>query len=440
MPRRNFVTILFVAVISFACYRVTDHNPYGRYFADIMHKIDRMYYKPVDREKLFDTAVKGMVDSLDIHSEFKDRDEAGKFLSDIDQRYAGVGIEIDDDAQAKQLIVTDTLVGSPAYLAPILAGDQILKVNGISVNDVGLKNISNRIRGQVGTKVRLTIQRAGEEKPIELALLRAEVNVNSVLGDTRNADDSWNFHLEGHPEIGYIRIGAEGFRASGGFGDRTAEELAAALATLDRHALKGLIVDLRFNGGGRLDVAIKVCSEFIPPGQLVVSLKGRGGVPEGEERSVGPGTYADVPMVVLVNPLSASASEIVAACLQDHHRAAIAGQRSYGKGTVQKVLPVEGNQSILKLTTATYWRPSNKNIHREPDAKESDDWGVMPDKGLAVALSKEETAKLVESRARRDVVHRALPAAAPAPVPYVDPQLQRAIDYLEKPPAAAAKS
>ena len=281
MPRRNFLTILFVAAISFACYQVTDHNPYGRYFSDIMHKIDRMYYKSVDREKLFDTAVKGMVDSLDIHSEFMDRDEARKFLDAIDQRYGGIGIEINDDAEAKRIIVTDTLVGSPAYKASILAGDQILKIDDASADRLGFGAISERIRGQIGTPIRLTIQRPGESKPIEVALLRAEIKVDSVLGDTRNTDDSWNFHLAGHPEIAYIRIGGEGFRASGGFGDRTADELAAALATLDRHKLKGMIIDLRFNGGGRLDAAVNVCSEFIPKGQLVVTLKRRDGSRRG---------------------------------------------------------------------------------------------------------------------------------------------------------------
>ena len=265
--------------------------------------------------------------------------------------------------------------------------------------------------------------------PLDLSLTRAEIRVDSVLGDTRNDDDSWNFRLQEHPEIGYIRIGSEGFSPRGGFGDRTADEIKAALATLDDRKLKGLILDLRFNGGGRLDAAIDVCSQFLPPGEIVVTTKGRDGRVLTEERSSGPGTFRDVPMVVLVNSMSASASEIVAACLQDHHRAAISGQRSYGKGTVQKVLPVEGNESVLKLTTATYWRPSNKNIHRDKDAKETDEWGVVPDKELALTLDSENTKKLLDARAERDVVHRAQSHASAA---YVDAQLQRAVDYLEK--------
>jgi carboxyl-terminal processing protease len=429
MPRRNFLAILVVALVSFACYRVADHNPYGRYLADIINKIDRMYYRPVDREKLFDSAVVGMVNSLDEHSEFFAGNRARGFLASIDQRYGGVGIGVKRDLEAKRILVTNTLVGSPAYQADVRWGDQIRKIDDKSVDALEVAQVSELIRGPIGTTVKLSLERAGQPKPVDLALKRAEIRVDSVLGDTRNADDSWNFHLEGHPEIGYIRIGAEGFLPHGGFGDRTAEEIKAALATLDPRKLKGLILDLRFNGGGRLDAAISVCSEFIPPGKIVVTTRGRDGQVLTEELSKGPGTFGDVPMVVLVNSLSASASEIVAACLQDHHRAVVAGQRSYGKGTVQKVLPVEGNEGVLKLTTATYWRPSNKNIHRDKDAKESDVWGVMPDKDLAVSMTTAETEKMLDNRADRDVVHR---AQTHKTVPYIDAQLKRAIEYLEK--------
>ena len=430
MPRRNFFLILSVAVVSFACYQVTDHNPYGRYFADILSKVDRMYYKPVDREKLFDSAVTGMLGDLDEHSEFFSPHDASDFLALIDQHYGGVGIEVSVDPTTKRITVMSTIVGSPAYRADILTGDEILKIDGKSAVGLDVDKASDKIRGPIGTSVQLTLERAGHPAPLIRSLKRADVQVDSVMGDTRNANDSWNFHLAGHPEFGYIRIRS--------FGDRTAEEFKAALATLDRSRLKGLIVYLRFNGGGRLDAAIDVCSEFIPRGETIVTTKGRNGNVLSREVAIGPGTYTGFPMVVLVNSGSASASEIVAACLQDHHRAIICGHRSYGKGTVQRILPVEGNQSVLKLTTATYWRPSNKNIQRDKDAKDSDVWGVMPDPGFAVTLTKEEAEKMLKLRAESDIVHRAEvpPAAGGKPAlaatPYVDPQLQRAIDYLEK--------
>ncbi len=441
MPRKNFIFILAVAVVSLACYKVADHDRYGRYFADILNKIDRMYYKPVDREKLFDAAIVGMLADLDRHSEFMVREEARDFLTSIDQRYGGVGIEVKHDLQGKTVTVSNLFVGSPAYKSNVHAGDGILKIDEKAVKDLDLAQVSNMIRGPIGSTVKLSLERPGQKAPIDVALKRAEVYVDSVLGDGRNADDSWNFHLEGHPEIAYLRIGMDGFATKigndwfatrGGFGDRTADELKAALATLDPKKLKGLILDLRFNGGGRLDAAIDVCSQFLPPGEVVVTTRGRDGSVLSQELSSGPGTFRDVPMVVLVNSKSASASEIVAACLQDHGRAAIAGERSYGKGTVQKVLPVEANQAVLKLTTATYWRPSNKNIHRDKDSKETDDWGVRPEKDLAFTLDSAETEKMIQARTERDIVHRGQSPPKSAST-YVDPQLRRAIEYLQKP-------
>jgi carboxyl-terminal processing protease len=436
MPRRNFLIILAAAIVSLACYQVTDHHAYGRYFADIMSKISRMYYKPVDRESLFVAGVTGMLKNLDEHSQFMVGEEARDFLSGIDQRYGGVGIEVRRNPESKRLTVTNTIVGSPAYLANVHSGDEILKIDGKSIDGAEFDGVTGMIRGPIGTSVRLALHRPGREAPLDLSLERAEVKTDSVLGDTRHDDDSWDFRLAGHPEIGYIRIGAEGFSLiHGGFGDLTARELKAALATLDPKKLKGLILDLRFNGGGRLDAAVSVCGEFLPPGKTVVTIKGRDGDLQGADLTDGPGTYADVPMVVLVNGMSASASEIVAACLQDYHRAAIVGERSFGKGTVQRILTVEGNHSVLKLTTATYWRPSNKNIHRDKDAKPTDQWGVMPDEGLAVSMTNEQIEALIKNRSKRDIVHRAKPDAAAtsaASDPAVDPQLQKAIEHLEK--------
>ncbi len=169
--------------------------------------------------------------------------------------------------------------------------------------------------------------------------------------------------------------------------------------------MKGLILDLRDDPGGLLEAAVKVSDLFVKSGKIV-STKGRNKadqVYEAEED----GTYADFPMVVLINQNSASASEIVAACLQDHDRAEIVGQRSFGKGSVQNILPLDNGNSVLKLTVATYWRPSGKNIHRFKDAKPSDEWGVSPDEDLEVKLSNEEYEKWYEARLKRDQLHTA---------------------------------
>jgi carboxyl-terminal processing protease len=434
MPRRNFVLILAAAFVSMACYRASDRNPYGRYFADVMNKVDQLYVEPVDNETLFDSAVKGMLQNLDKHSTFFGPREASQFLSIIDQHYGGIGIEVMAEPKTDQLKVLGTIVGSPAYEADILAGDRILKIDGRATEGMPLDDATDLIRGEIGTPVVLEFGRAGRETPLVMSLKRAEIKVDSVLGDTRKADDSWDFHLHGHPEIGYIRIRT--------FGERTLDELLPAVTALAKEHIKGLVIDLRFDPGGRLDTAVDVCSLFLPEGKTVVTTKGRDGRVFEEDKSRGSAPMPDTPIVILVNSLSASASEIVAACLQDYHRAVVCGQRTYGKGTVQRVLRVEGNKSVLKLTTAYYWRPSNKNIHRRKDAKDTDEWGVMPDAGFAIEMDEKQIEAMRKERSNRDVVHRAQPPVAPgqaAPPPddvmQVDPQLKRAVEYLEEKPA-----
>ena len=447
MPRRNYLIILAVAVASLACYRATDHNRYGRFFSEVLNKVDRYYVKPVNDEELFDAAVNGMLETLDENSKFYEPEDArSKLLSVIDQRYGGVGIEVTEEEKGSQLVISGTFVGSPAYDADILAGDRITKIDDWVVKveppsgpdaEQGMR-LSERatklIRGPIGTTVRLELARAGHDKPIVVTLKRSEVKVDSVFGYSRMPDDSWDFLLAGRPEIGYVRVRS--------FGDRTAKELQAALESIHADKLQGLVLDLRGDPGGRLDAAIDVCSLFIPPGQTVVTTRGRDARVLEREISAGPATFTHVPMVVLIDSLSASASEIVSACLQDYHRAVICGTRSFGKGTVQRIITMGRNNSVLKLTTATYWRPSNKNIHRHKDAKETDEWGVMPDKGFVVNMTDKQTEEWLKNRAARELVHRARPPADASHPPQpdtsaLDPQLQRALDHLKHKPAEA---
>jgi carboxyl-terminal processing protease len=441
MPRRNCILILAAILVSFACYRATDHNRYGRYFSEVMGKIDRYYVKAVNDDELFDAAVNGMLETLDENSRFYEPEDArNKLLSIIDQSYGGIGVEVGEDPESGQLVIRGTMVGSPAYVAGILVGDLVTRIDDWDVKPEShtadpfqatklFDRATKLIRGPIGSSVRLQLVRAGQKTPIDVTLVRSEIKIDSVLGDSRNADDSWDFHLAGHPRIGYIRIHT--------FGERTADELQSALVSIDADQLEGLVLDLRGDPGGRLDAAIDVCSMFIPAGQTIVTTRGRDGQVLERELSHGPAIATHVPMVVLIDSMSASASEIVSACLQDYHRAVVCGQRSFGKGTVQRLIPVRGNNSMLKLTTATYWRPSNKNIHRQKDAKDSDEWGVMPDQGFAVKMSEKESEAWLKNRAARDVVRRSLPAGTkPEKTDFsVDPQLRRAVDYFERKPA-----
>lgn len=421
MPRRNLHILFAVAVISLVCSAKVSR--FGRVLAYAMDEINTRCLETVDQQRLFEGAMEGMTSCLDEYSEYIPPAELGQFEETLDSQFRGIGIEIRLDPGTKQLIVASPLVGSPAYEAGVRAGDRILRIDGRSTQGLSLADAAQRMRGEPGEPVVLTVVHQGETQPVDIEIIRAVISVDTVLGDTRNADGSWNFWLEGHDRIGYVRINS--------FSERTENELRRALTWLLAHRMRGLVVDLRNNPGGLLASAINICDMLIPSGTIVTTRDRRGLVETAYEAS-GKGTFTDFPMVVLVNQFTASASEIVAACLQDHRRAVVVGQRSFGKGTVQEILDLEPGQGILKLTTASYWRPSGKNIHRAADAGEKDAWGVSPDPGYEVIVDGRELSNLLEWRAQRDLV-KPRPGAAriSAPAPIADPQLAKAVEYLE---------
>jgi carboxyl-terminal processing protease len=297
-----------------------------------------------------------------------------------------------------------------------------------------------RLKGEAGTSVSISVVHPGASSPEKLTVKRQVIQMESVRGDTRNDRDEWNFMLNRDQKIGYIRILS--------FGRDTHRELRKAMDDLTRQELRGLILDLRFNPGGLLTSAIEVSDLFLPEGEIV-STAGRNSAKRSWSARKAD-TYEGFPMVVLVNHHSASASEIVSASLQDHKRAVIVGERTWGKGSVQTVLDLEGGKSMLKLTTASYQRPSGQNIHRFPNDKESDEWGVKPDPGFEVKLDDREQLMLQLHRRDRDVLtvnhtrrdSSGSPPDGEKPVaeddakasadkqPFVDRQLQKALDYL----------
>jgi carboxyl-terminal processing protease len=225
-----------------------------------------------------------------------------------------------------------------------------------------------------------------------VTLTREIIRVKTVLGDRRNDNGSWDYMYDKEQRIGYVRITA--------FGRHTGGELRRTLKELTAQEMKGLILDLRFNPGGLLSSAVEVSDLFLSKGRIV-STHGRN-VNEQVWNAHGRGTFGRFPMAVLVNQYSASGSEIVAACLQDHGRAVVIGQRTFGKGSVQNVIELGDGSSALKLTTAGYRRPNGKSIDRSPTATESDDWGVHPNEGFEVVLSRAESRELFRMRRARD--------------------------------------
>ncbi len=369
----------------------SDYELY-KIFADTLDQIERNYVKDVSRRELMEAAIKGALEKLDPYSNYINPDEISRFRTSVEHQFGGIGIQIGmEDGQLK---VISPLLGTPAYRAGLESGDAILEIDGKSTEGIQIDEAVKLLKGEPDTKVTLVVRHAGSREKTTISVTREIVHVETVLGDSRKSDDTWDFMLDRDKHIGYIRITA--------FGRDTAAEVKEAVEALQKEGLKGLIIDLRFNPGGLLSAAIEVSDLFISEGKIV-STKGRN-TPERTWEAVKDGTFEGFPMVVLVNHYSASASEIFSAALQDHKRAVVIGERTWGKGSVQNVIELEEGKSALKLTTAGYHRPSGKNIHRYPEAKESDEWGVMPDKGYEVKMNGSQTAQLIEYRRRRDIL------------------------------------
>ncbi len=435
MPRQNLVVVLASAVLSIVCFRQVDsahRSEYGQMydtFAEVLRQVDTHYLRKVENRHLFEGALQGMMGRLDPYSAYIGPDQFADFVATLEQKFGGIGIEVMLDPESGKLTVTTPLADSPAFTAGIRAGDTILAIDGESTDGYDLEEIVSRLRGKKGVVV-LTVRHRGESEPVDISIGRAVIAMPSVLGDTRDADNHWNYFLPGEDRVGYVRVTT--------FGENTAQELEDALVWLHERQVRGLILDLRHNRGGVFDQAIATCDLFLKAGRIV-STRGRDGEELKVEEASGYAPYAELPLVILVDQQTASAAEIVAACLQDHHRAIIVGQRTYGKGTVQNVIRLEGGRSLLKLTTASYWRPSGQDIHRHLDVKNQQHWGVQPDEGYEVVLSDEAAAALNRQRHQRDVLRegaaeeqgKAGDEAEPAAeTTQKDPQLARALEAL----------
>ncbi|MBN2023609.1 MAG: S41 family peptidase [Pirellulales bacterium] len=372
-----------------------------RALVDALDQVERNYVKPISRRELVEAAIEGVLRKLDPYSTYISPDELDLFRASVESEFGGIGIQITlDDGR---LTVLSPLVDTPAYEAGILAGDVILKIDGESTDDLDMDEAIRKLKGEIGSKVTLTVLHPGQSEPKDIAIKRRRIHVETVLGDRRKADNSWEFMLDPDKRIGYVRVTA--------FSRQTASELRKALESLTKQKMAGLVLDLRFNPGGLLSSGIEVSDLFLASGRIV-STAGRNTVERSWDAHK-KDTFEGFPIVVLVNRYTASAAEIVSACLQDHKRAVVMGERTWGKGSVQNVVALENGHSALKLTTAAYRRPSGKNIHRFPDATDEDEWGVTPDEGHELDLSDLELVALLRERRERDII--AAKPAAPKP-------------------------
>ena len=298
-----------------------------------------------------------------------DPEEYQELQNDTEGEFGGLGLVV--SMKDNYVTVITPMDDSPGLRAGMLPGDRIVKVNGQRVDKYSLPDVVKMLRGEPGTRVTVTIERPSSGLTKDLMLTRAVINLDMV----KDIDGKKEFPLD-PDQIGYIRITQ--------FGDNTSDELEAALKKLKSKGMKALILDLRGNPGGLLDEAVGVCSKFLPRGQLVVTTEGRDAEQNTTRRANGHGDeLKGIPMVVVVNLGSASASEIVTGCLQDLHRAVILGEKTFGKGSVQSIFRLDDG-SALKLTTAKYYTPSHRVIQER---------GITPD--IFVPISDEEEAALV---------------------------------------------
>ena len=392
-----------------------DDYVFVRTLVDLQRQINGNYVKPVDADRLRQAAIEGMLEELDPFTVYVPPTRQEDFDRLLEGTFKGVGVQL-NQLDNGAIEVVSPIDGSPAFKAGVMAGDVLLKVNGESVEGIRMTEAARKIAGPLGSEVTFTVRRATGET-LDLTMTREEVVIPTVRGWGRNDDNTWDWTIRDQPRIGYLRITQ--------FTPETADAFKSAVEQMLREGMRGLVMDLRFNPGGRLDQAIRVVDLLIEEG-AILSTKGHNR-PEQTLRASAEGTLPRFPLIVLVNEHSASASEIVAGSLMDNGRAVVIGQRTYGKGSVQEVVPLEQDAGELKLTVAYYYLPSGRRVHRE---KDSDAWGVEPN--ITVAMDEPAHIALQRERYEAELFRRPTtkPSTQPTTETVLDPQLQRAVDTM----------
>lgn len=361
---------------------------------DIRNLVADDFVDVIDEDKmkaLQQGAINGMLEVLDDdYTEFIPVQELREFEKNMQGSYVGIGAEV--RIVDGWLTIMSPMAGSPAIEAGIRAGDQIRAIDGKTTEREAINDSINRLMGEEGTQVTVTVHRANtpEEQTEDLLITRRHIRVRTVEGVHRDGT-GYDFYIDPERKIGYVRITQ--------FTQTTYPHLVEACDQLLKTGLNGLVLDLRFNPGGLLGSAIQVSDLFLNDGKIV-SIQGRS-VPIQTAHAEAPGTLPDFPMIVLVNGQSASASEIVSGALKDNGRAKVLGTRTFGKGKVQDVKDLPSGVGNLKLTTAYYYLPSGRLLQRKPD---SPDWGVDPDPGFYLSMTNTEYIQMIRIQQELDVI------------------------------------
>ena len=375
-------------------------------FVNVLERIRRDYVDggELTYEDLVHGALRGMIGMLDSHSEFMPPVRYSHLMDDTEGRFGGVGVHI--NIQDGYLTVLAPMEDTPAYEAGIMSGDRIIKIEGKNARNISMPEAVHKLRGKPGSKVEITFFRPSTREDIEVTLKRALIKVATV----KDINNQRKFTVDEN-KIGYVRLTQ--------FGESTSRDLEEALRKLELEDMKGLVLDLRHNPGGLLDQAVGVCEKFLARGEPIVTTEGRRERENSEHKSSGRNARPDLPLVVLVNRFSASASEIVAGCLKDNDRAKVVGEKTFGKGSVQKILPINGQHgAALRLTTAKYYTPSHEVIHGN---------GIEPHHKVKMSREDDELLFLQRTPGGLKMVPEGRREAVEN---FVDPQLAKAMELL----------
>ncbi len=441
MPKRNLAWMLVIILIAMLFWLLPESlarlDSIRRAFAPLVAirtQIDKYYVEEVDDEQLLRGAIHGMLLRLDPFSSYIPPEQYPEFKKRMDGKFGGIGVEL--GMIDGVLMVISPIEGTPAFYGGVLAGDRIIEIDGKPTDNLSIDEAVARLTGKPGTAVTIRVRHEDGGAFENIRLTRAMINIVSVKGWRRVNGARWDFMIRPDRGIGYARISS--------FQEDTAASFDAAFRELHERGMAGMIVDLRFNPGGLLNSAVGLADRFLSTGVIVTTQSDRDLTGTAARVTASPeNTYPEFPLVVLVNSTTASAGEIVAGCLQDHKRATIVGERTFGKGSVQNVIEMEDGRGALKLTTAYYYLPRGRRIHRTKQNETTPRWGVMPD--VVIKLTEAERSRIVASRREADII---LPAAASQPAAAeqdvttgpsprwgaieLDRQLQRALYILSK--------
>ncbi len=403
MLTKRTSTLLFVlaATALGSAMAVTASNTskvdYGFYdpIVDVHNMIEHLYVTEPTDEDIQIGAINGMIEKLgDPHTVFIPASHERDFNKDMRGQYVGIGAEV--ILRDGWLTIASPMDDSPAWKSGVMANDKVIEIDGVTTEGLSINDSIDKLLGEPQTKVTITVERDAQE--IEIPIIRDHIKVQAVKGFMRSGggEGPWRYLIDDSNNIAYIRLTQ--------FIPGCADDLEAAIQTATQNAggeLGGLIIDLRYNPGGLLSEAVKMADLFLEEGDIV-STKGRA-YKDRLEKAHKKGTLPEFPIITLINSNSASASEILSGALSDHDRAVVIGTRSFGKGSVQTVRPLESGAGTLKMTEQYYYLPSGRLIHRQDD---STVWGVDPTEGYYLSMTTEQRTAMLTARRDNEVIHQ----------------------------------